>query len=182
MNDAATDSSERDSFRERALRCAIASQLLAEHTGLIEPAAAYALGLMHDIGLSLLNESFPGEMKIVSGLIEKERSDAEVEMFGVDHAQIGEWILERCGVPRVFASLVQTHHDGLRSNAPTALMFHVAACLAHADDAYKLAALDALGSDRLHVIGLNRSVLATIYGRVASVVEEQLMTYSLGNA
>ncbi len=179
---AAMDSSERDDFRERALRCAIAAQLLAEHTGLIEPAAAYALGLMHDIGLSLLRETFPNEMKIVSGLIEKEQSDAEVEMFGVDHAQVGEWVLERCGVPRAYASLVQTHHDGLRSNAPTALMFHVAACLAHADDAYKLAALDALGSDSLRVLGLNRSVLATIYGRIASVVEEQLMTYSLGNA
>ncbi len=182
VNDAAIESGERDCFRERALRCAIAARLLADHTGLIEPAAAYALGLMHDIGQSLLCDSFPDEMKIVSGLIEEERLDAEVEMFGVDHAQVGEWILERCGVPRLFASLVQTHHDGLRSNAPTALMLHVAACLAHADDAYKLAALDALGSDRLRVLGLNRSVLATIYGRAASVVEEQLVTYSLGNA
>lgn len=176
------DALDHDAFREHSLRCAATARLLAEHTGIIAPAAAYTLGLLHDIGEALLCETFPNEMKNLLHLDTDARICREVEFFGVDHAQIGEWILERCGVTRPLAALVQTHHDVMRTGAPAALLLHVAACLAHVGDTQKVSTLDALGSDRLALLGLNRAVVATIYARTTSAVKEQLAAYSLGNS
>lgn len=166
-------------FQERALRCATAARLLAEHTGVIDPADAYTLGLTHDVGLTLLRESFPRTMHELDKLDEDERIEKEVEHFGIDHAQVSEWMLERCHVPRTLAALTYAHHDVLRTSNPAALLLHVAARLAHADNANASLALDALASERFSALNLTRSVIATIYTRTAELTENQLAAYSL---
>src|SRR5207237_4086650 len=113
-------------FKEHSLRCAVAARLLAEQTGVIAPADAYALGLLHDIGELLLCSLFPEEMENLLWLDEEARLEREVAAFGVDHAQVGQWALEATGLPRALGALVQTHHDALRINAPAALLLHMA--------------------------------------------------------
>ena len=162
-------------FWEHARRCATAASLLAEHTAVLETDDAYTLGLLHDIGEILLRSLFPTEMDNMQNLPDSVRIDHEVIAFGVDHAQVGQWILESCGLPRTLTATVQTHHDVMRINDPAALLLHVANAVAHADDAYKVAALDALGSDRLALLGLSRADLADIHARTAGAVEQQLI-------
>jgi putative two-component system response regulator len=159
--------------RMQAVRCAVAARLLAERTKLIAPQAAYTLGLLHDAGELLLRALFPAEMAALHVLPADARVEQEVALFGVDHAQIGQWLLEACGVPRQLSALVLTHHDVIRINAPGALLLHLATVIAHADDPYKVAALDALGSDRLALLGLNRTDLAEIHAAAASALERQ---------
>lgn len=161
----------REQARERALRCAIAARLLAERTGVINTEDAYTLGLLHDIGDMILRELFPEEMAAMEITSEDELLNREIISFGVDHAQVSEWALEACGVPRPLSAAVQMHHDMLRSNSPAALLLHVANVIAHSDDARKVSALDALGSDRLMMLGLDRAALAEIHARTASALE-----------
>ena len=163
-----------EQIREHSLRCAAATRQLAEQTMLIDPDEAYTLGLLHDIGKILLISLFPTEMKDILSLDEDTSTDREVAAFGVDHAQVGQWILESCGVPRALTAAVQAHHDSLRINAPAALLLHVANAIAHSDEPHKVSALDALGSDRLALLGLNRSDLAGIYARTAAALEHQI--------
>ncbi len=160
---------------EHSLRCAAAARQLAEQTGLIDVDEAYTLGLLHDIGKILLLSLFPAEMANILLLDEDASADSEVAAFGVDHGQVGQWILESCGVPRGLTAAVQAHHDGLRMNAPAALLLHVANAIAHSDEPHKVSALDALGSDRLALLGLNRSDLAGIYARTAAALEHQIL-------
>jgi HD-like signal output (HDOD) protein len=158
-------------FKEHSLRCAVAARLLAEQTGVIAPDDAYALGLLHDIGELLLCSLFPKEMENFIWLGEETRLEREVAAFGVDHAQIGQWALEAFGLPRTLGATVQTHHDAMRINAPSALLLHVANVIACANSPSDIVALDALGSDRLALLGLSRSDLARIHERTAETVE-----------
>jgi putative two-component system response regulator len=166
-----------DQLLEHALRCAAASRLLAEQTGLLEPDEAYMLGLTHDIGRLLLLALFPDEMENILWQEAEVHSDREVAAFGVDHADVGHWILQACRVPRTLTGAVQTHHAVLRTNAHSALLLHLADTIAHADNPHMIAALDALGTDRLAMLKLSRADLATIHTRTMQAMENQLVTY-----
>jgi putative nucleotidyltransferase with HDIG domain len=159
---------------ERALRSAEAARLLAARTRLMDEDAAYTLGLLHDIGETLLATLFPAQAEAVRGLCEEARIEEEVASFGVDHAQVGQWVLEACRLPRALTAAVQAHHDVLRINAPVALLLHTADAVARVGEGCDFSALDALGSDRLAMLGLNRSVLADVHARVAARTEPHL--------
>jgi response regulator RpfG family c-di-GMP phosphodiesterase len=159
-----------DSLREHSLCCAEAAQLLSVHTGIIEPQTAYTLGLLHDVGEALLLLLFPEEMANIAWLAEEKRIEQEIAIFGVDHAQVGQWILESCGVTRALSATVQSHHDVMRINAPAALLLHVANVIAHAKDPSEVKSLDALGSDRLAMLRLGRGDLARIYAQTADAI------------
>lgn len=163
-----------ESLLEHALRCAAAARLLSEHTGILDPEEAYMLGLTHDIGKLLMLGLCPEEMENILWLEEEVRSDREIAAFGVDHAEVSHWILQACRVPRSLTTAVQTHHDAMRTNAPSALLLHLADAIAHADNPHKVVALDALGSDRLAMLKLSRADLAHIHNRMMQAIEHQL--------
>lgn len=158
-------------FMEHSLRCAVAARLLAEQTGILAPDEAYAVGLLHDIGELLLRSLFPEEMENIVWLGEDARVEREVASFGLDHAQIGEWILEAAGLPRALGAAIQTHHDAMRINAPAALLLHMANIIACAQSPTEITALDALGSDRLALLRVTRADLARIHERTSETVE-----------
>lgn len=162
-------------LRIHARRCAVAARLLAERTGLLDPETAYTTGLLHDIGETLLHALFPQEMETIAWLDETgARAEKEVTSFGVDHAQVGQWLLEACGVPRELTLSVQTHHDAARINDPAVLMLHVADAVAEARDSSEVTGLDACSPDRLALLGLTRSDLARIHEHTNEEVGESL--------
>jgi HD-like signal output (HDOD) protein len=135
------------------------------------------LGLTHNIGKLLLLSDFPGEMENILRLEEEIHSDHEIAAFGVDHAGVGHWILQACRIPRTLTAALQTHHAVLRTNAPSALLLHLADAIAHADNPHMIAALDALGTDGLAMLKLSRADLATIHTRTVQAIENQLVTF-----
>lgn len=163
-------------LQEHSIRCAVAAELLARQTKLIEADEAYALGLLHDVGEWLLSILFPEEMENINWLDDANtRTEHEVRRFGVDHGQVGQWVLESCGIRRELALTVQTHHDALRSNDPVALLLHVADMVASVANSSEIASLDHLGSDRLAILRLRRADLAYIHERVTERTGEKLV-------
>jgi MEDS: MEthanogen/methylotroph, DcmR Sensory domain/HDOD domain len=77
-------------FREHSQRSAVAARLLSELTGILEPASAYAVGLLHNVGEALLSSLFPEEMERFTWLETGAQLEHEVAAFGVDHAQVGQ--------------------------------------------------------------------------------------------
>jgi HD-like signal output (HDOD) protein len=159
---------------EHSLRCAEAARLLADETPIINSDDAYTLGLLHDVGETLLLSLFPTEMEQMEEVSDDERSDHELAAFGVDHAQVSQWVLESCGLPHALTVSVQTHHDVIRINSPVALLLHVANAIALADDPYKVAAFDTLGTERLYMLGLSRNDLFRIHASLDSRLEQKL--------
>jgi putative nucleotidyltransferase with HDIG domain len=160
---------------EHSLGSAIAAKLLAEKTGLVNPADAYTLGLLHDSGEALLCWLFPDEMTIIRNLKGEPRTDREVSVFGVDHAQVSQWILESCGIPRNLTTAVQTHHDPLRTNASIASLLELANSFANAKTPQQVVTLDPLGSDSLMRLGVTREDLAIIHAQVIETLRDILV-------
>lgn len=162
---------------EHSVRCAAAARLLAKRTHVMDEEEAYALGLLHDMGEALLCTLFPEEMESIIWLDETyTRAEREVVAFGVDHGQVGQWILESCGIKRDLALTVQTHHDVMRINDPSALLLHVADVIASAANSSEIATIDHLGSDRLAMLRLRRADLAHIHERMTELTGEKLVT------
>jgi putative nucleotidyltransferase with HDIG domain len=163
-------------LHEHSVRCAVAARLLAERTRLINEEDAYALGLLHDLGEALLCTLFPEEMENILWMEGADtRAEREVIAFGVDHGQVGQWILESCGLRRELALTVQSHHDVMRINDPAALLLHVADVVAEAGNSSEIAALDYLGSDRLALLHLSRGDLARIHEQMTELTGEKLV-------
>jgi putative nucleotidyltransferase with HDIG domain len=174
MAQGGADVQEDEGVWEHSLRCAEAARLLAEQTALMNSEEAYSLGLLHDVGRVRLCSLFPEEVKEMEGFKDDERIEREIATFGVDHAQVGQWVLESCGVPRALTSTVQTHHDVMRTNTPAALLLHVANAVAQADDPFKIAALNTISTERLYMLRLSRHDLFRVHASLDTALEQRL--------
>jgi putative nucleotidyltransferase with HDIG domain len=163
-----------EALRDHSRRCATAARLLAEKTRILDSDEAHAAGLLHDIGEALLHSLFPQEMENIDWFGDDgTRAEREVAAFGVDHAQVGQWILEACGVPRELTAAVQSHHDVIRISDPAALLLHVADAVARARDSSEVASLDGFGPDRLASLKLRSADLARIQELTTEKVGER---------
>jgi putative two-component system response regulator len=165
-----TVSHEADELREHSLRCAVAAMLLAEMSGALDPDEAYTLGLLHDLGEALLRSLFPEEAEKIIWLGHSFRADREVTAFGVDHAQIGQWILDACNAPHALSHTIQTHHDINLVSDPASLLLQMADAIAHADHPGEVAKLDTLPPHRLALLRLSHADLARVRELTAEVV------------
>jgi putative nucleotidyltransferase with HDIG domain len=175
---ARADVSERVSYeaevlRDHSRRCATAAMLLAERTGTLDPDEAYTAGLLHDLGEALLRSLFPEEAGNITWLGHPFTVEREVAAFGVDHAQVGQWILDACNVPPALSFTIQAHHDLDHVNEPAALLLQVADAVASANDSSEVANLDALTSDRLALLRLSRADVARVHELTTEIVGER---------
>jgi putative two-component system response regulator len=158
-----------EALRDHSRRCATAAMLLAERTGTLDPDEAYTAGLLHDFGEALLRALFPEEAEKIIWLGHPFRLERETAAFGVDHAQVGQWIMEACYVP-ASAYGVLTHHDVRFVNDPAALLLHLADAVADAHDSSEVAALGALTEDRLALLRLTRADVARVHQLTTELV------------
>jgi HD-like signal output (HDOD) protein len=167
---------ENDDRLTRPQRCAVAAQLLAAHTNIVHPDDAYTLGLLYDIGEILLASLFPHEMLMLGQIDEELRAPRQIELFGVDQAQVSQWMLESCGVPREFTTAVKSHREILRINTPLALLMEVANNIASTKAPHNAAAMNSIPKDILEILNLSRGDLKRIYERTNAIAEGRLET------
>lgn len=148
-----------------ALRRAVAAQLLAAHTGIIHPDDAYTIGLLCDVGETLLFNLFPNEMLEAESLDAKTRPLRLTEMFGVDTAQISRLMLEESGIPNTLTEAIENQTDFMRRNHPSSLLIQIACKIAGTEAAQKTARMNTVESSVLEVLNLSRADLNKIYDR-----------------
>jgi putative nucleotidyltransferase with HDIG domain len=123
-------------FLEHSLGCALICKELAETTGLAQAEQAFVAGLLHDIGRLYFFTSFPERSRfcIDSALRHGRQLMAEeAHFFGVDHAVMGERLLEGWGMPGSLSRTVGSHHDPAQAAGhPLAGIVHMSDILAHA--------------------------------------------------
>ncbi len=80
----------------------------------IPPEEVYVGGLLHDVGLLLLDQHFPTRLKdslVVAQACGEPLWKAETILLGTDHAEIGALLLGRWGLPQSIVSMVAAHHN-----------------------------------------------------------------------
>ena len=94
------------------LEVAVASRKIAEHVNYELPEEAYVAGLLHDLGLIILESEFSEEYKQVLKLVKEgsELIDAEQKVFGIDHQEVAAYVTKKWNMPDVLREPFSMHH------------------------------------------------------------------------
>lgn len=99
-------------FWRHSLEVAIASRLVADAIRYPRPEEAFVSGLLHDLGLLVLEKSFEDKFATVwkqapSG---EELVELEENTWGTNHARVGQFLLEQWKIPASICEAVGQHH------------------------------------------------------------------------
>ncbi len=100
-------------FWRRSLAAATCAQVLSERLALPNREDMFLAGLLQDIGMMALGRAIPELYHgTVSTRLSHDRARLrEREQFGVDHAEIGAWLLQQWNFPDNLHALVLYSHD-----------------------------------------------------------------------
>ncbi len=104
-----------DRFLDHSLKTAAVSRLLARSKGVAEAELGdyFVASLLHDIGQMVLGQYMPQEFQQALALAAERAipiDEAEREVFGLDHAEIGAMLAESWKLPALLASCIRNHH------------------------------------------------------------------------
>jgi putative nucleotidyltransferase with HDIG domain len=102
----------------------------------VEIPVAFTVGLLHDIGKLAMSQAITPEVQHdIRQLIEEKscsRTEAEKQVLGVDHGEIGACLLKSWNLPEEIVEAVANHHQPVFEPRPRlSVITHVANCLAH---------------------------------------------------
>lgn len=124
------------SFWQHGLLVGLSAQTLAKACGR-NADGAFTAGLLHDVGRLALAGCFPDEYGEVEAL-RKARDcypiEAERELLGIDHAEVGGAIAARWNLPVALTEAIALHHAPPEGASGVAALIHVADVIAHALD------------------------------------------------
>ncbi len=103
-----------------SIKTAIATELIAKTTNIIDPNDAFVLGFLHDIGKIILNHSNPIVYNKIKTLAEKSKNIIEVEnlLLGASHTEVGFILAKKWQLPIVIANCIKYHHSPFNSSIP----------------------------------------------------------------
>lgn len=110
---------------KHSVAVALASSLFAQRLRLPDANLAFTAGLLHDIGKVILNEYVAEEFaEIVRRVTDEHMSfgEAEKQVLGFSHEEIGGMITEKWNLPPVIIRCVRFHHVPSAVNPPDSLV------------------------------------------------------------
>lgn len=95
-----------------AVLVAVSAKQMAGKLRAGDPDEAFTAGLLHDVGRIVLAQRFKEDYwKVVGGAAESEPVEAiEQATFGVDHSEVGAWLLEAWELPPAIVEAARAHH------------------------------------------------------------------------
>ena len=100
-------------YWRHAFACATCAESIAARIGSLHERAAYAAGLLHDIGKLVLDAVAPDDYAEALDLMRTQNVfvlEAERRTIGIDHALAGKWLAERWGLPEPLIGVIWLHH------------------------------------------------------------------------
>jgi putative nucleotidyltransferase with HDIG domain len=123
---------------EHSLACARTCGIISKHLDLPDPEEISVTGLLHDLGKVVLEQNLKDEFKAVVALVQKKNIlfyEAEDQIMGLTHANIGGWLLEKWQLPAQIVEPIAYHHafHPVRPHADRTAVVHIADILVRAE-------------------------------------------------
>lgn len=104
-------------YWKHCIATAIAGYLIADKTGLCDKDKIFTYGLIHDIGITLLDICLPQHLdRIYTMQLERGLHHIAAEKIvlnGATHTEVGKWICNEWGLPEEIQDIVAYHHSPL---------------------------------------------------------------------
>ncbi|MFC1734525.1 HDOD domain-containing protein [Candidatus Hydrogenedentota bacterium] len=114
-------------FWSHSINCGLAGRAIVKTASkgeLVDPEEAFIAGLLHDIGKLVFSQYMFDDFDKALTLAEIENRplhEAEKQVIGVDHAEIGGALAEKWNLPENLISAILMHHDPLATDPPSYL-------------------------------------------------------------
>lgn len=109
----------RDAFWMHSFGCAMGARLIAKNLGRSEPEDYFLAGLLHDIGVLILDQFFHDEFVRVLKHSNDNSIDyytAEQKILGVTHCEVGAIVAEKWKIPDFLIQTIRYHHTSVNQN------------------------------------------------------------------
>jgi putative nucleotidyltransferase with HDIG domain len=120
---------DRSKFWTHSLACAYVSKKIAAMTHRAQLETGFVCGLLHDIGKIVLDIYFPDSyQRVLERLADRPSTstEAEDEMLGFTHAEVGMWLAQRWKFPKAIVFSIANHHgmiaDDVRYRSLTSII------------------------------------------------------------
>lgn len=122
---------DRMAFWRHSLGVGVVCRLLAKKLHMPNREDIFIAGLLHDLGKVILDQHCHSEFKQALELAESRNCslyDAETEVFGATHAEVGRWLAERWNMPEFLIWSIGYHHTPGEApeNSPVVCLVHIA--------------------------------------------------------
>lgn len=107
-------------YWKHCIGTSIASYMIAEESGLCDKDKMFTYGLIHDIGITVLDVCLPDHldkvhtMQLQQGL--HQIVAEKIVLNGITHTEIGMWLCKKWGLPEEIAEIVGYHHSPFIKN------------------------------------------------------------------
>lgn len=118
-------------FNKHSLLTGLISQILAHDFNYVAKNEAFVAGLLHDIGIAVINSYMSDEFRLICEIKFYRRinqTKAEELILGKNHSQIGGAVLENWNFPDNLVDAVKNHHTPSKSekNPKLSAIVHIA--------------------------------------------------------
>jgi len=119
-----------DQLWDHSVAVAVASENLAEMLRVPGDKIAFTAGLLHDIGKVLMGKHMIDKKirKVFQAALDQSDSliKTEYELYGIDHAEAGGFLLGKWNIPDSLVQSVRYHHSPFDAENPNAAIVHIA--------------------------------------------------------
>jgi putative nucleotidyltransferase with HDIG domain len=98
---------------EHSIGVSVAASLIAREIRFAQAEEATVLGLLHDVGKVVMNNSQPERFSMLTEIVYNERvryTDRERDIFGFGHAEVGGIFAQKWGFPEHMCDSIRRHH------------------------------------------------------------------------
>jgi putative nucleotidyltransferase with HDIG domain len=156
-----------------AVGTALIAQKIALATGRVSPSVAYTAGLLHDIGMVVLDQYVAAVSPLFYRAMENENADmlaVEKELLGINHCEVGKELAELWKFPSSLTDAIYYHHFPEETEADATLphIIYLADLIMskfHGGLALEWLDTDKLGA-RMNLLGLAPTALSDLVGLI----------------
>lgn len=168
-------------FWRHSVYCGVVAQLLAGQCRVLHSERLFVAGLLHDVGKLILCHRLPGKMEQITQLVANcgmAVGQAEREVLGFDHADVGGALLREWKMPSALQVAVEFHHrpGAAEQDALDAAIVHIANVMTAMaeegiDNAEPVTDIDPAA---WRITGLDRAVMDEIFVEAGPRFDEAL--------